>query len=99
VTKPAAQHAQDQKETTQGTATAVAVVIVVPLVLAVGVLGGIGSFASIRHLAQPWFGGSAWTVPVGIDVGIIALLAWDAGWFSGTSPATTTDSPLSTSAC
>jgi len=51
--------------------------MVAPLVCALGVLGGIGSFATVRHLAQPWFGASAWTVPVGIDVGILALLAWD----------------------
>ena len=47
------------------------------MVLAVGVLGGIGSFTTVRHLAEPWFGESAWTVPVGIDLGILALLSWD----------------------
>jgi Protein of unknown function (DUF2637) len=77
VTKFAAQHAQDQDEETRGTATVIAVAVVAPLVLAVGVLGGIGSFTSVRHLAQPWFGGSAWTIPIGIDTGILALLTWD----------------------
>jgi Protein of unknown function (DUF2637) len=60
-----------------GIAAIVAVAVVVPLVLAVGVLGGIGSFTTVRHLAEPWFGKSAWTVPVGIDLGILALLSWD----------------------
>jgi Protein of unknown function (DUF2637) len=77
VTRSAAQHAQDQDKEAKGIATAIAVVVVAPLVLAVGVLGGIGSFTSVRHLAQPWFGGSAWTIPIGIDTGILALLAWD----------------------
>jgi hypothetical protein len=75
VNKTAAQHGQVRDK--PGTVTIVAVAIVAPLVLAVGVLGGIGSFTTIRHLAQPWFGRSAWTVPVGIDLGIFALLSWD----------------------
>jgi Protein of unknown function (DUF2637) len=44
---------------------------------ALGALGGIGSFATVRHLAVPWFGTGAWIVPAGIDTGILALLAWD----------------------
>jgi hypothetical protein len=41
-------------------------------------LGGIGSFATVRHLAVPWFGASsAWIAPVGIDIGILVLLGWD----------------------
>ncbi len=59
------------------TAVKVAVAVVAPMVCALGVLGGIGSFATIRRLAEPWFGSSAWIVPVGIDVGVVALLAWD----------------------
>jgi hypothetical protein len=75
VTESAAQRASDRQA--GGTVTVVAVAVVAPLVLAVGVLGGIGSFTSVRHLAEPWFGDSAWTIPVGIDMGILALLAWD----------------------
>jgi Protein of unknown function (DUF2637) len=62
-----------------GTAEAVkiATLVVAPLVCALGALGGIGSFATVRHLAVPWFGTWAWIVPVGIDTGILALLAWD----------------------
>jgi hypothetical protein len=41
------------------------------------VLGGIGSFTTVRDLAQPWFGHLAWIVPIGVDLGILALLAWD----------------------
>jgi Protein of unknown function (DUF2637) len=62
-----------------GTAGAVKVAtfVVAPLVCALGALGGIGSFATVRRLAVPWFGAWAWIVPVGIDTGILALLAWD----------------------
>jgi hypothetical protein len=51
--------------------------VVAPLVLALAVLGGIGSFTTLRNLAEPWFGAHAWIVPIGIDAGILALLAWD----------------------
>jgi hypothetical protein len=55
----------------------IATAVVAPLVGALAVLGAIGSFATVRHLAVPWFGSSAWIVPVGVDIGILALLAWD----------------------
>jgi hypothetical protein len=58
-------------------AVKLAAVVVAPLVCLLGTLGGIGSFATVRHQAIPWFGSSAWIVPVGVDVGILALLAWD----------------------
>jgi Protein of unknown function (DUF2637) len=58
-------------------AVKIAITVVAPLVCALGILGGIGSFATVRHLAAPWFGGQAWIVPVGVDLGILALLAWD----------------------
>ncbi|GII97543.1 hypothetical protein Ssi02_77740 [Sinosporangium siamense] len=48
-----------------------------PLVAGLAVLGGIGSFGTVRDLAVPWFGALAWIVPVGINLGILALLAWD----------------------
>ncbi|MCG5218116.1 DUF2637 domain-containing protein [Streptosporangium sp. KLBMP 9127] len=60
-----------------GRAITIATCLVAPLLLALAVLGGIGSFGTISKLAQPWFGAWSWIVPVGIDVGIIALLAWD----------------------
>jgi hypothetical protein len=47
------------------------------LLSALAVLGGIGSFTTVRDLAQPWFGHLAWIVPIGVDLGILALLAWD----------------------
>jgi hypothetical protein len=61
------------------TATAMKFVVaaISPLVCGLAVLGGIGSFATVRHLAVPWFGQQAWIIPVGIDIGILALLAWD----------------------
>jgi hypothetical protein len=58
-------------------AVKVAAGVLAPLVASLAVLAGIGSFATIRHQATPWFGSSAWIVPIGIDIGIIALLAWD----------------------
>lgn len=54
-----------------------AAAVIAPLVCLLGILGGIGSFTTVRHLAVPWFGQSAWIVPAGVDVGILALLAWD----------------------
>jgi len=51
--------------------------VVAPLLCALATLGGIGSFATVRYLAGPWFGHLAWIVPVGVDAGILALLAWD----------------------
>jgi hypothetical protein len=58
-------------------AVKVTAMIVAPLTAALAVLGGIGSFTTVRDLAVPWFGRSAWIVPAGIDIGILALLAWD----------------------
>lgn len=54
-----------------------AVAVVAPLLCALAVLGGVGSFATVRDLARPWFGHLAWIIPVGVDLGILALLAWD----------------------
>ncbi|MES9541852.1 DUF2637 domain-containing protein [Actinomadura sp. NPDC000600] len=50
---------------------------VAPLIAALAILGGLGSFTTIRQLAEPHFKGLAWIVPVGMDVGILILLAWD----------------------
>jgi hypothetical protein len=58
-------------------AITIAAALVAPLLCSLAVLGGIGSFATVRALAQPWFGGLAWIVPVGVDLGILALLSWD----------------------
>jgi hypothetical protein len=59
------------------TAIIVAAAVVAPLLCALAVLGGIGSFTTVRDLAHPWFGQLAWIIPVGVDLGILALLAWD----------------------
>jgi hypothetical protein len=53
-------------------AVKIAIGAITPLICLLAVLGGIGSFAAI-----PWFGAAAWIVPVGIDVGILAILASD----------------------
>ncbi|MEU8347838.1 DUF2637 domain-containing protein [Spirillospora sp. NPDC048832] len=50
---------------------------VAPLIAALAVLGGLGSFTTLRQMAEPHFGNLAWIVPVGMDVGILILLAWD----------------------
>lgn len=60
-----------------GAAVRTAIAVLTPLILMLGVLGGIGSFTTIRDMAEPWFGELAWIVPVGMDVGIFLLLAWD----------------------
>ncbi|WP_176611549.1 DUF2637 domain-containing protein [Actinomadura sp. WMMB 499] len=51
--------------------------VVAPLAVALAILGGVGSFATVREMAEPHFGELAWIVPVGMDVGILILLAWD----------------------
>ena len=58
-------------------ATVIAIAVVAPLLCGLAVLGGIGSFTTVRDLARPWFGDLAWIVPVGVDLGILTLLAWD----------------------
>jgi hypothetical protein len=59
------------------TAVKIAVATMSPLITGLAVLGAIGSFATVRSLATPWFGGWAWIVPIGVDIGILALLGWD----------------------
>lgn len=63
--------------TNAAAAIKIAVAAIAPLICGLAVLGGIGSFATVRHLGTPWFGTNAWIIPVGIDIGILALLAWD----------------------
>jgi urease gamma subunit len=66
-----------QPATTHRTAIVIAAAVVAPLLCGLAVLGGIGSFTTVRNLAEPWFGHLAWIIPVGVDLGILALLAWD----------------------
>ena len=65
------------QHTTARRAVTITAAVVAPLLSALAVLGGIGSFTTVRDLAQPWFGHLAWIVPIGVDLGILALLAWD----------------------
>ncbi|MGI8333631.1 DUF2637 domain-containing protein [Actinomadura scrupuli] len=52
-------------------------VIVAPMAVGLAALGGLGSFATVREAVRPYFGELAWIVPIGMDVGILILLAWD----------------------
>lgn len=55
----------------------VVVAVVAPLIVALAVLGGLGSFTTVQEMAEPHYAGLAWIVPVGMDLGILILLAWD----------------------
>jgi hypothetical protein len=50
---------------------------VVALVMLLGVLGAVNSFRAVADAVEPSFGGLAWTVPVGVDVGIAVFTALD----------------------
>ncbi|MGK5559093.1 DUF2637 domain-containing protein, partial [Actinomadura kijaniata] len=50
---------------------------VAALVGVLALLGFVNSFAAVADAARPSFGSLAWTVPVGIDVGIAAFAALD----------------------
>lgn len=65
------------KSETRDRVVRVVVAVVAPLIMALAVLGGLGSFTTVRELAEPHFKGLAWIVPVGMDLGILVLLAWD----------------------
>ncbi len=60
-----------------GVAERAAAVGVVVLVALLGVIGAANSFAAVARAVEPSFGRLAWTVPVGIDVGIAAFTALD----------------------
>ncbi|MEV5831551.1 DUF2637 domain-containing protein [Spirillospora sp. NPDC052242] len=52
-------------------------ITVAPLIGGLAVLGGMASFSTVREMAEPHFGGLAWIVPIGMDLGILILLTWD----------------------
>jgi hypothetical protein len=53
-------------------------IALVPLITALAALGAVGSFATVRDASVPYFGEQlAWIVPIGLDLGILVLLAWD----------------------
>ena len=54
-----------------------AVAVVAALVAVLGLLGFINSFAAVAQAARPSFGSLAWTVPLGIDLGIAIFAALD----------------------
>jgi hypothetical protein len=51
--------------------------VVVGLVILLGVIGAVNSFRAVADAVEPSFGGLAWTVPVGVDVGIAVFTALD----------------------
>ncbi|MEU4827125.1 DUF2637 domain-containing protein [Actinomadura sp. NPDC023710] len=54
-----------------------AVAVVAALVGVLGLLGFVNSFAAVADAARPSFGGLAWSVPLGIDLGIGIFAALD----------------------
>ncbi|TYB55099.1 DUF2637 domain-containing protein [Nonomuraea sp. PA05] len=60
---------------TEGERTAVAVTAAVTGAL--GLIGFVNSFERVAHAADPSFGWFAWTVPLGIDLGIAVFSALD----------------------
>lgn len=55
----------------------VAVAVVAVLVTVLGMLGFVNSFTAVADKAEPSFGRLAWTVPIGIDLGIAIFAALD----------------------
>src|SRR5262245_59198946 len=51
--------------------------VVVALVGLLGVIGAVNSFRAVAEAVEPSFGGLAWTVPIGVDVGIAVFTALD----------------------
>jgi hypothetical protein len=74
VAAPAAPGTQGQG---LGVAERFAAAGVVVLVALLGLIGAVNSFAAVAQAVEPSFGGLAWTVPVGIDVGIAVFTALD----------------------
>ena len=60
-----------------GRAERLAAGAVVALVVLLGVIGAVNSFRAVAEAVEPSFGGLAWTVPVGVDVGIAVFTALD----------------------
>jgi hypothetical protein len=60
-----------------GAAERAATAGVVVLVALLGLIGAVNSFAAVAKAVEPSFGDLAWTVPVGIDVGIAVFTALD----------------------
>ncbi|SPT59248.1 DUF2637 domain-containing protein [Actinomadura madurae] len=54
-----------------------AVAVVAALVVVLGLLGFVNSFAAVAAASRPSFGRLAWTVPLGIDLGIAIFAALD----------------------
>jgi hypothetical protein len=78
VTRGGTAHQQAHRVTTADHQAVKAVALIVtPMIGGLAALGGLGSYATVRQAARPYFGHLAWIVPIGMDVGILILLAWD----------------------
>src|SRR5262245_19547759 len=69
--------ASTQAAVTLGRIERVAGGVVVALVVLLGVIGAVNSFRAVAEAVEPSFGGLAWTVPIGVDVGIAVFTALD----------------------
>jgi hypothetical protein len=52
-------------------------IVVVALVVMLGLIGAVNSFARVAEAVEPSFGDLAWAVPVGVDIGIAVFTALD----------------------
>jgi hypothetical protein len=73
--EPAADPGGKVRRLSENETTAVATVAA--LVGVLGLLGFVNSFAAVMHAAQASFGRLAWSVPIGIDLGIAIFAALD----------------------
>ncbi|HZM38684.1 MAG TPA: DUF2637 domain-containing protein [Acidimicrobiales bacterium] len=69
--------ASTQAEVTLGRIERIAGGVVVALVVLLGVIGAVNSFRAVAEAVEPSFDGLAWTVPLGVDVGIAVFTALD----------------------
>jgi Protein of unknown function (DUF2637) len=60
-----------------GGAERIAAGAVVAMVALLGIIGAVNSFRAVAEAVEPSFGELAWTVPVGVDVGIAVFTALD----------------------
>jgi hypothetical protein len=60
-----------------GTVERVGIAVVAALLAGLAGLGAVVSFASVEAAVEPSFGALAWTVPIGVDVGIAVFTALD----------------------
>lgn len=72
----ASAHADSRSRTLSSNEFA-AVAVVAAMVAVLGLLGFVNSAAAVAEAARPSFGSLAWTVPIGVDLGIAIFAALD----------------------